>query len=204
MATLTEGFPCFFLSCKADARVKPAKTGHGPHSSKFLRCSVYCLFCVVLCTVCVYMCTVLLPAGGYPIAVNQYHIIRTQMFISLYCRMHLLTTTSCLQDIDIQSVTRTRTERGCAGHPASHSVRTVARSLYVQPRSKGHPASHSVGTVARSLYVQPRSAGHPASHSVGTVARSLYFKPRSSGLPCLVLSGYYEASLSPGEEIGRY
>jgi len=27
------GFPCFSLSCKANARVKPAKTGHCPHSS---------------------------------------------------------------------------------------------------------------------------------------------------------------------------
>jgi hypothetical protein len=26
-------FPCFFLSCKANAWVKPAKTGHGPPSS---------------------------------------------------------------------------------------------------------------------------------------------------------------------------
>jgi hypothetical protein len=33
MTTLTEVFPCFFLSCKANARVKPAKTGHDPHSS---------------------------------------------------------------------------------------------------------------------------------------------------------------------------
>jgi hypothetical protein len=33
MSTLTEVFPCFFLSCKANARVKPAKMGHGPHSS---------------------------------------------------------------------------------------------------------------------------------------------------------------------------
>jgi hypothetical protein len=33
MTTLTEGFPCFFLSCKANARVKPVKTGHGLHSS---------------------------------------------------------------------------------------------------------------------------------------------------------------------------
>ena len=33
MTTLTEVFPCFFLSCKANARVKPAKTGHGPHFS---------------------------------------------------------------------------------------------------------------------------------------------------------------------------
>jgi len=32
-ATLTEVFPCFFLSCKANARVYLAKTGHGPHPS---------------------------------------------------------------------------------------------------------------------------------------------------------------------------
>jgi len=51
-ATLTEVFPCFFLSCKANARVNLAKTGHGPHSHK-LCSSMYFLFCVVLCTVCV-------------------------------------------------------------------------------------------------------------------------------------------------------
>jgi hypothetical protein len=58
-ATLTEGFPCFFLSCKANARVKPAKTGHSPHTSKIvvlfyvlfvLCCSVYCLCVNVYCT----------------------------------------------------------------------------------------------------------------------------------------------------------
>ena len=77
MTTLTEVFPCSFLSCKANARVKPAKMGHGPHSSQivvlfyvFLCCSMYCLFCDVLCIVCVYMCTEQLPPGGYPIAVN--------------------------------------------------------------------------------------------------------------------------------------
>jgi len=32
-ATLTEVFPCFLLSCKANARVYLAKTGHGPHFS---------------------------------------------------------------------------------------------------------------------------------------------------------------------------
>ena len=57
MTTLTEVFPCFFLSCKANARVKPAKTWHGPQSSKLLCCSMYFLccsmyFCVVLCIVC--------------------------------------------------------------------------------------------------------------------------------------------------------
>ena len=57
-ATLTEVFPCFFLSCKANARVILAKTGHGPHSSKIvvlfhalfiLYCSMYCLCVNVYC-----------------------------------------------------------------------------------------------------------------------------------------------------------
>ena len=57
-ATPTEVSPCFFLSCKANARVKPVKTRHGPCSSKnfcavpciVVCCSVYC-FCVnVYCT----------------------------------------------------------------------------------------------------------------------------------------------------------
>ena len=39
----TEVFSCFFFSYKANSRVKPAKTGHGPHSSKFL-CYMYCFF----------------------------------------------------------------------------------------------------------------------------------------------------------------
>jgi hypothetical protein len=45
-ATLNEGFPCFFLSYTANARVKPAKMGHGQHSSQ-----IFVLFCVlfVLC-----------------------------------------------------------------------------------------------------------------------------------------------------------
>jgi len=44
---LTEVFPCFFLSCKANARVKLAKTEHDPHSS------TSAVICVVLCIVCV-------------------------------------------------------------------------------------------------------------------------------------------------------
>ena len=58
-ATLTEVFPCFFLGCKANARVVLAKTGHGPHSSKIVVLlyvlfvsyrSVYCLCVNVCCT----------------------------------------------------------------------------------------------------------------------------------------------------------
>jgi hypothetical protein len=36
-----------------NARVKPAKMRHVPHSSRLLCCVMYCLFCVVLCIVCV-------------------------------------------------------------------------------------------------------------------------------------------------------
>jgi hypothetical protein len=79
MTTLTEVYPCFFLSYKANARVKPAKTGHGPHFSKLLSCSMYCLFFVVLCIVCVYVCTELLPLGGYPIAVKYIISYNQQM-----------------------------------------------------------------------------------------------------------------------------
>jgi len=52
--TLTEGFPFFFLSCKANVRVKLAKTGARPalfHISYYLCFSV--VICVVLCIVCV-------------------------------------------------------------------------------------------------------------------------------------------------------
>jgi len=72
MATLTEVFPCFFLSCKANAKGKTRKDGALP--ALFLIFVLYVLFCVVLYIVCVYMCTELLPPGGYPIAVNKYII----------------------------------------------------------------------------------------------------------------------------------
>ena len=45
---LTEVFPCFFLSCKANARVKPAKVGTARTLPNF--CVVLCIFCV-LCIV---------------------------------------------------------------------------------------------------------------------------------------------------------
>ena len=69
MTTLTEVFPCFFLSCEANSRVKPAKTGARP-ALFLIFVLFYVLFCFVLCMVCVCMCTVLLAPGGYPIAVK--------------------------------------------------------------------------------------------------------------------------------------
>jgi len=43
LATLTEVFPCFFLSCKPNAKVYIAKTGHGPHFSYLVNCVVQCI-----------------------------------------------------------------------------------------------------------------------------------------------------------------
>jgi len=57
----TEVFPCFFLSCKANARVKLAEMGHGPHSSKLV------VICVVLL---LFMCKCVL---------YYYHWVTTQL-----------------------------------------------------------------------------------------------------------------------------
>jgi len=77
-ATLTEVFPFFFLSCKANARVYLAKTGHCPHSSQLVNCVVLlffvliALFYVFFVCKCVLYCTVLLPPGVNSIKVNKY------------------------------------------------------------------------------------------------------------------------------------
>jgi len=56
-ATLPEVYLCFFLSYKTNVGVKPAKTGHGPHSSKiYVLFYVMFFFCVILCIVCVCVC----------------------------------------------------------------------------------------------------------------------------------------------------
>ena len=85
MTTLTEVFPCFFLSCKANARVKPTKTGHGPHASTFLCCSVYFLccsmyFCVVLGIVCLVTFCVLFVCIC---VLNYCHWVATQLQLNV-------------------------------------------------------------------------------------------------------------------------
>ena len=52
--TLTEVFPYFFLSCKANTGVKLAKTGHRPHSSTLVFiCVVRLLFVFSMYCLCV-------------------------------------------------------------------------------------------------------------------------------------------------------
>jgi len=67
---LTEVFLCFFLSCKANARVIFAKTGHGPHSSTLVVICVVQLLFVLFCVL--FVCKCVLPPGDNPIAVNTY------------------------------------------------------------------------------------------------------------------------------------
>jgi hypothetical protein len=50
-----EVFPCLLLSCRANARVLLAKTGHGPHSSQILNYFVLYIILIVLFFV-LFMC----------------------------------------------------------------------------------------------------------------------------------------------------
>jgi hypothetical protein len=59
--TLTEVFPCFFLSCKANARVILPKMGHGPHSCSVVNLcnsaiNLGVVINVFLIGVCYYLC----------------------------------------------------------------------------------------------------------------------------------------------------
>ena len=73
--TLTEDFPCFFLSFKANARVKLAKTWHGPHSSTLVVIRVVLLLFVLFYVL--FLCKCVLSPGDNPPAVNT---LRTGSF----------------------------------------------------------------------------------------------------------------------------
>jgi len=70
--TLTEVFPRFFLSCKANARLKLAKTGYCPHSSTLVVICVVLLLFVLFYIL--FVCKCVLPPVDNPIAVNKYII----------------------------------------------------------------------------------------------------------------------------------
>jgi hypothetical protein len=76
-ATLTEVYPCFSLSCKANARLQFARTGHGQHSSKFVISVFFVIHIVLLLIVMFYVlfgCKRVLPPGVNPSAVDKYII----------------------------------------------------------------------------------------------------------------------------------
>jgi len=66
---VTEVFPCFFLSCNANARVKLAKMGHGPQSSTLVVICVVRLLFVLFYVL--FVCKYLLPPGDNQISVNK-------------------------------------------------------------------------------------------------------------------------------------
>jgi hypothetical protein len=96
-AILTEFFPCFFLSCKANAGVKPTKMGHDPHSSKHF-CVVVCIVCFVsfcelfVCKCVLYYCHWL--ATQFQLTNVSYHIVsyiwysKLQLYTYIYTYIH--------------------------------------------------------------------------------------------------------------------
>jgi hypothetical protein len=78
MATLTEVFPCFFLSCKANATVNPAKTGTA---------RTLLNFCVVLCIVCLVSFSVLFACKC---VLYCYHRLATQLQLTYIISYHYL------------------------------------------------------------------------------------------------------------------
>jgi hypothetical protein len=69
-------FPCFFLSCKANAKVKTRKDGARPALFHILLLGLYIVIWVVrllFVLFCVlFVCKCILPPGDNPIAVNIY------------------------------------------------------------------------------------------------------------------------------------
>ena len=65
-------FRAFFLGCKANARIKLVKTGHGPYSSILVVICVVRLLFVLFYVL--FVCKCVIPPGDNPIAVNKYII----------------------------------------------------------------------------------------------------------------------------------
>ena len=70
--TLTEFFSCFFLSCKANARVKLTTMGYGLHSSKLV---VICVVLLLFVFYVVFVCKCVLYCC---------HQVATQLQLTIY------------------------------------------------------------------------------------------------------------------------
>ena len=99
----TQVFLCFFLSCKANARVKLAKMGHGPHSTTLVViCVVRLLFVLFFCYLChsFVICVVRLLFVSFVCYLCCSFVICVVLFI-VYVYCHRVTTK--LQLINITS-----------------------------------------------------------------------------------------------------
>jgi len=101
------GFSVLFLSCKANSRVKLAKSGHGPHLFRIIVFCVvpvivlcYCLYAVLLllcCTVIVLLCYYLCCPMYWLCVLYHYHRVFTQLQltnISYHIQLNPVITTS--------------------------------------------------------------------------------------------------------------
>jgi len=82
-------FHAFFLNCKANARIKLAKTGRGLHSSTLVAICVVLLLFVLFHVL--FVCKWILPPGDNPIAVNKYIISRMMFGLGSNVILHIQT-----------------------------------------------------------------------------------------------------------------
>ena len=113
--TLTEVFPRFFLSCKTNARVKLAKTGHGTHSSTLVSICVVRLLFVLFYVL--FVCKCVLPPGDNSTVVNKYIKISN---IYIYLGRYLPNQNTIREEIK---------GRLKLGNACYHSVQNLSSSL---------------------------------------------------------------------------
>ena len=89
LLNLTEVFPCFFFSCKANARVKLAKTGHGPHYSTLVVVCVVRLLIVLFYVLCVNVYCHRVTTQLQLINISYEDWSRIKNFVCLYLRTYL-------------------------------------------------------------------------------------------------------------------
>jgi hypothetical protein len=89
--TLTKVFPCFFLSCKANARIK---LKDGARTALYHIILYLCCSDVIICVVrllfmlfyVLFVCKCVLPPGDKPIAVNKYIVSNISRLVSFTSR----------------------------------------------------------------------------------------------------------------------
>jgi hypothetical protein len=122
--TLTEGFPCFLLSCKVNVRVNLAKTGHGPHSSSLVCVCVFRLLFVLFCVL--FVCKCVLSPGNNTIAVNKYMI--------LYCFHFSLLTPFISQDYQLREKQARKTPFDVISYKFIRIFQTLFRLFFIPRR----------------------------------------------------------------------
>jgi hypothetical protein len=141
-ATVTEVYPCFFLTCKANARVKLAKTGHGPHSSQLV------VICVVIL---LFMFSVLFVL---------FYVLFVRKCVVYYC--HRVATQLQLTKISISIFPQHDAVWGSRG-ASPLSPNSGSRRTYVVTGTsrRFYPPGKYTGTSIKGGWVGPQSRSGP-------------------------------------------